>query len=164
MKEKKQFFIPRNYDKKFEWIPGISGWQHVAFIPIAGVDFLLWQYTHFSISNKIIGIAISLGAPWMLMGTHPERENVSLYKYFVWRFKFLNRQRKFSYRKEGFVNEVVQSKIKVNIKAKSEGIENGTGSEKVNSRLDSIKGDRKRSANHPRKQNGAVSESVSNQS
>ncbi|MDF9763808.1 hypothetical protein OKW24_005704 [Peribacillus simplex] len=38
MKEKKQFFIPKNYDKKFEWIPGVSGWQHMAFVPVIAVD------------------------------------------------------------------------------------------------------------------------------
>lgn len=157
MKEKKQFFIPKNYDKKFEWIPGISGWQHIAFLPVIALDYSIIQYTPFEFSNKVVFIAVSLALPWVLMGTHPVRENVPLYKHLYWRLKFLNRQRTYQYKKEGFVN-VVQQKEGTDTKT---GAKKAGASKENNSRLDSIKVDRARIAYHARKQDGSVSKSVS---
>lgn len=155
MREKKQFFIPKNYDKKFEWIPGISGWQHVAFLPIIALDFMVLQHTPFNFSNKVTFIAISLGLPWILMGTHPIRENVPLYKHLQWKLKFLTRQRLFQYRKEGYVNEVDQSQDK------GERSKTAGESTEVRSAVDSDQGDRAGEANHARQQNGPMLESVS---
>lgn len=160
MREKKQFFIPKNYDKKFEWIPGISGWQHVAFIPVIALDYVILQHTPFSFSNKITFIVITLGLPWVLIGTHPVRENVSLYKHLVWRLKFLNRQRIFKYRKEGYVDAIQNEKER---EVESERTEKTRGIVKeINPRHDSSKGNSKRIANNTRQEDDSVSKSISN--
>ncbi|MED3561494.1 hypothetical protein [Bacillus xiapuensis] len=156
MKEKKQFFIPKNYDKKFEWIPGISGWQHLAFVPVVALDYFVFLHTPFSLSNKVTMIGISLALPWFLMGTHPVRENVPLYKHLYWKIKFLSRQRLFHYKKEGYVNDFQTEETS------GEGKQESTSSKKVYSRLNSFKRNRERITDHSRQQNGEVSESVGN--
>ncbi|USK72638.1 hypothetical protein [Peribacillus asahii] len=155
MKEKKQFIIPKNYDKKFEWIPGISGWQHLAFVPVVAIDFFVIKYVPFSFSNKVTFLAISLGLPWVLMGIHPVRENVPLYKHLLWRFKFMSRQRKFKYRKEGYVH--VQH-------IETEGEETRISESKGDSRFDSIESNGERTTNHTRQQDGSMLESVGSKS
>lgn len=154
MKEKKQFFIPKNYNKKFEWIPGISGWQHLAFVPVAGLDYLIIQHTPFDFSNKLIFIAISLGLPWILMATRPVRDNVSMYKHLMWKLKFMSRQRTFQYKKEGYVDVIKQIE-----KVESEPKERGT-SKKDNSTIDTDQGNRARITYNTRPENGSMSKSI----
>lgn len=152
MREKKQFFIPKNYEKKFEWIPGISGWNHIAFVPIAALDYLVIQYTPFEFSNKVTFIGISLALPWILMATHPVRENVPLWKHLYWRIKFMARQRQFKYKKEGYVNEIQSIETK--------GSKPTETSKKERSRFDSIEGNKKRVIDHTGQQDGSMPKSV----
>lgn len=151
MKEKKQFFIPKNYDKKFEFLPGISGLEHLVFIPVALLDYVIIKHTAFSISNKFTIICVSLGLPVVLIATHPVRENVSLYKHLIWKLKFFTRQRIFQYRKEGYVNVTHKTE-----RPKETGV-----SEKINPRLDSLKRDRKWLIDNTRPKNDSVPKSIS---
>lgn len=152
MKEKKQFFIPKNYDKKFEWIPGVSGWQHLAFVPIAAVDYLILQYTPFQFSNKIVTVIVSLALPWFLIGTHPIRENVPLWKHLYWKLRFLARQRQFKYRKEGYYAAIQIEEESNNYSiSEQKGTEKERGnSKKISTRLDTDQRNRERVLNHSR--------------
>ncbi|MDW7617372.1 hypothetical protein SC499_22485 [Peribacillus simplex] len=154
MKEKKQFFIPRNYEKKFEWIPGISGWEHLAFIPVVALDYFILTHTPFDFSNKIIICAVTLGLPWVLMGSHPVRENVSLYKHITWKLKFLSRQRQYHYKKEGYKHaEPIQSKTK-------RRKEKPPGGKEARTRPDSLERYRERDTDNVRQQNGPIFKSI----
>lgn len=154
MKEKKQFFIPKNYDKKFEWIPGVSGWQHMAFVPVIAVDYVILTHTPFDFSNKLVLSAVLLGLPWTLIGNHPVRENVSLYKHIYWKLKFLNRQRQFKYRKEGYVNAELNEVEEISRK------ERKSSSGTVGTGLNPVKGHPRRDSDNTGQQDGAMYKSV----
>lgn len=157
MREKKQFFIPKNYDKKFEWIPGISGWQHLAFVPVVFMDYYILVHAPFAFSNKATIIAVSLAIPWLLMGTHPVRENVPLYKHLMWRINFLRRQRQFKYRKEGYIYaEYLEER------SKADDETTGTG-KKVDSESNTDQGNTPGAADNAGKQNGDVLKGLSYQ-
>lgn len=161
MKEKKQFFIPKNYDKQFSWIPGISGWQQFIFVPVVALDWAVFKYTGFAIDNKIIFAAITLGVPWVLLGNHPVRPNVNLFKHLVYRIKFLSRQRKFSYKKEGYHAEIISKKATERAD-QSERVEKAAASKKISTRLNTSEINRRGILDHTRKQNDHVHESIGN--
>ena len=158
MKEKKKFFIPRNYQKTFEWIPGISGWHNLVVIPVGAVDYVLFTFTSFSISNKIITAAILAGIPYILIATRPVRENVPMYKHLYWKLKFMLRPRIYHYRKEGYYYAIQEKGSSTNNNDKTR-----TTSTDNNSKFNPLARFRKRDVNHTRPADGAMSKSVSNQ-
>ncbi|MED1205589.1 hypothetical protein [Heyndrickxia acidicola] len=160
MKEKKQFFIPKNYDKKVEWIPGISGWQNLAFVPIVGVNYLLIKYTPFTLSNKLWIASITVAFPYLLMATHPVRENVPLWKHLLWRIQFANRQRIYKYKKEGYINAIQSESDESKLEIKAEQSKTTGESEKDHSRFNSFKRLRGRRINHTGKQNDHEPKSI----
>lgn len=165
MKDKKQFFIPKNYEKKFSWIPGVSGWEQFIFLPVVGLDYLVLKHTGFNFSDKLIFCALTIAIPWVLLGNRPVRDNVPLYKHLLWKIKFFNRQRKFQYRKEGYHVENVEIKSKRKPAAsESEGIKEAAASKEISSRLNSSKGNRRGILDHTGKPNRDVLEGVSNKS
>jgi hypothetical protein len=146
MKEKKQFYIPKNYQQGFEWIPGISGIEHLFFVPPVLASFVIFKFLDIDLDNKILTSVILLGIPYTLCAVKPirNRENIPLYKTLYWKLRFLQRQRKFYYKKEGYVHvQSVQqettetSTVKTTIKAR------GTRKEK-HSRSYSYKGNKVR--------------------
>lgn len=160
MAEKKRFFIPKNYDKKFEFIPGISGWQHVAFIPVVAVSYVTLLHLDFSFSNKIILIALTAGIPYILISTKPVRQNVSLYKHLWWKLKFLSRQRTFKYRKVGYDTNVQISK-QAKKRELTKGIKGSTTSEENNTGLNTNERSSGRNVDHKGKSGDPVPESIS---
>lgn len=160
MADKKTFFIPKNYDKKFEFIPGISGWQHVAFIPVMVISYFTLLHSNFDFSNKIIIILLAAGIPYILISTKPTRPNVSLYRHLWWKLKFLSRQRTFKYRKVGYDIDV-QTSVKVQERKETKGIQGSTTSETVNTRLNTNERPSGRNDDHNGKQASPVPESVS---
>ena len=157
MKEKKQFFIPKNYDKKFEWIPGVSGWQHMAFVPVIAVDYFILTHTPFDFTNKLVISAVLLGLPWTLIGTRPVRENVSLYKHLYWKLKFMSRQRQYKYKKEGYANVRFNE---VNEVSSKERKARSTVKGAVGTGLNSINGHPRRDSDNTEQQNGSMHKSV----
>jgi len=159
MTEKKKFFIPRNYQKSFEWIPGISGWHNLVVIPIGAIDYAFFSFTSFSISNKIVGSAILSGIPYLLIATRPVRENVPMYKHLYWKLKFMLRPRIYHYKKEGYFYAIQEKGSSNN----TDIDQAGTTSTNKHSKFNPLARFRKRDVNHPRPADGAMSKSVSNQ-
>jgi hypothetical protein len=157
MREKKQFFIPKNYDKKFEFIPNISGWQHMAFIPVIAADFYIIGYSSFDFSNRLVISAVLAGLPWTLIGTHPVRDNVSLYKHLYWKLKFMIRQRRYKYKKEGYANVQLNEVIEA---SSEERKARTTVKGAVSARLNPVKGHPRRDSDNTGQQNGPVHKSV----
>lgn len=161
MKGKKKFFIPRNYDKKFEWVPGISGLQNLVFIPIAAIDYAIFN-TPFAFENRLVAALCVLGLPYTLISIRPVRENVPMYQHLIWRFKFLTRQRLFHYKKEGYQYAIqVKEEHGTNTK-RGATHETGAKSTKKHSRFNPFAQHRKRYVDNTGQKDGAMSKSVSN--
>lgn len=105
MKDRKKFYIPRNFEAKFELFKGVGFKEILTMTPIIYVTTLMDIYVPFSLSTKIIASAFMVVLPGAMMILPAKRNNLKLYSYILWRIQFWKRPRTYTYRKEGWNNE-----------------------------------------------------------
>lgn len=101
MSEGKKFYIPRNFETRFELFKGVGLKEVGVMIPILYVTTVMDIYTPFSLAFKIIASSFMVVLPAAMLIIPAKRSNLKLYQYIVWRVKYLKRDKTYIYKKEG---------------------------------------------------------------
>lgn len=106
--EEKEFIIPKNTKAEFEIMQNVSLKDLLVFVPSVLIDVPLILFVPVSPVFKIVFTAATLFIPLFLVFIRPIRENIPAWKHIVWKFKYVNSQKKFYYRKEEYDHAINQ--------------------------------------------------------
>ena len=104
MSEKKEFIIPKNVKAEFEIVQNVGLKELMLFIPSAVISIpVILVPISFAFKISIVGSLLVI--PFGLVWYRPTRDNIPFWKHVLGSLKFMNRQRKFYYRKDGIRND-----------------------------------------------------------
>jgi hypothetical protein len=106
MSDKKEFLIPKNVNPHFEVVPNVNLKDLKLIVPSILFDVPFVLFVPLGVPWKLGVVAITLLFPLALIINRPIRENIPSWKHLKWMLDFAGRQKKFYYKKRGYVHEI----------------------------------------------------------